>query len=69
MKNLNSGGNKSGKNKGLSLQDMAKLYHGVGGDPDNKIVGYIGGVPVISNPKVPEGEMWILDEKQFKLIK
>lgn len=54
----------------MTLDQMKTLYHSALVAPSGKIVGYLSGVPVIANPKVPRGELWVLSEREFlKVVK
>lgn len=45
-----------------------ELYSMVEGLGTDKIVGFINGVPVVSNPNVPKDIIYVLDEKSFAKI-
>jgi len=54
------------KNKDLTLKDIKKMAKAV--SKSEKIVGFIGGTPVIERKDCPPGCLYALNEKEFKRI-
>lgn len=55
------------KKGNLTKKQIWEAYNKIG--TQDKLIGYIGNIPVYSNPNVPEGMIYMLDYKQFDLLK
>ena len=51
----------------LTVKDLKKLFNKASKQGKNrgKLVGFIGGIPIYANIKVPYGELWVQSEKEF----
>ncbi len=54
----------------LSVSRLKKLFERVqkSEKKKGKLVGFIGGIPVYANTKVPDGELWIKSEHEFMKV-
>lgn len=55
------------RNKNLSLKQMRELIEAAEAPgPGSKLIGFIGKMPCYSNPMVPEGVIYMLNDDFFK---